>query len=71
MTKKKNKISRRTFVGTSTLAAGSFMIVPRHVLGRGYTAPSDKLNLASIGAGGKGHGDIRNAYHDGGALRCR
>lgn len=41
------------------------MIVPRHVLGKGFIPPSDKLNLASIGAGGKGWGDIRNAYNQG------
>ena len=34
------------------------MILPRHVLGRGFIAPSDKLNIAAIGAGGKGASDI-------------
>ena len=39
-----------------------FFLVPRHVLGGiGYVAPSDRLNLAAIGAGGKGARDIRNA----------
>jgi predicted dehydrogenase len=38
--------------------AGSFFIVPRHVLGRGFVAPSDKLNIAGIGAGGKGESDL-------------
>ena len=58
--KKKNKInqSRRDFLKTSSLAATGFLIVPRHVLGRGYTAPSDKLNIAAIGVGGKGEDDI-------------
>ena len=42
--------------------ASSIFIVPRHVLGGiGYTAPSDRLNLAAIGAGGKGKSDILNA----------
>jgi predicted dehydrogenase len=50
-------VSRREFVGTSTAAAGAFTIVPRHVLGRGYTAPSDKLNIACIGVGGMGKND--------------
>ncbi len=45
---------------------GAALIVPRHVLGgTGYTAPSDRLNLAAIGAGGKGASDIRNASVDG------
>lgn len=57
--------SRRSFI--KKVAVGtSFFIVPRHVLGGvGYTAPSDQLNLAAIGAGGKGTSDIRNASVDG------
>jgi predicted dehydrogenase len=57
----KRLTSRRDFVKTAALGS-SFFIVPRHVLGGpGYIAPSDRLNLASIGAGGKGTSDIRNA----------
>jgi len=38
------------------LAAGalSALIVPRHVLGAGYEAPSDKLRIAAVGIGGMG-----------------
>lgn len=50
---------------TTAAAGAGFMIVPRHVLGKGYTPPSDKLNLAAIGAGGKGRSDIRNASNNG------
>ena len=40
-------------------ATAAFTVVPRHVLGgRGQTAPSDKLNIAAIGAGGRAGGDI-------------
>ncbi len=46
--------SRRSFIQQSALAAAGFMIVPRHVLGRGYRSPSDKLNIAFVGAGGRG-----------------
>jgi predicted dehydrogenase len=46
-------ISRRTFVGESATMAAA-MIVPRHVLGRGFRAPSDTLNVAIVGAGGMG-----------------
>ena len=46
--------SRRTFLRNGLLAAAGFYIVPRNVLGRGFTAPSDKLQIAGIGAGGKG-----------------
>jgi predicted dehydrogenase len=50
--------SRRDFLKTSSLAAAGFFIVPRHVLGRGFVAPSDKLIIAAIGAGGKGESDL-------------
>ncbi|QMW03936.1 Gfo/Idh/MocA family protein [Spirosoma foliorum] len=53
-----NAESRRDFLKTSSLAATSFFIVPRHVLGKGFIAPSDKLNIAGIGAGGKGKSDL-------------
>ena len=61
--KKSNKSvdSRRSFIKKGALASSIFF-VPRHVLGGvGYTAPSDRLNIAAIGAGGKGASDIRNA----------
>ena len=45
--------SRRSFVKNSAIAAASFMIVPRHVLGgKDFKAPSDRLIIASVGAGG-------------------
>src|SRR5476651_1865247 len=53
--------SRREFLKTTTVAAASFMIVPRFVLGgKGFIAPSDMLNVAGVGAGGKGQSDIAN-----------
>src|SRR5688500_11061864 len=53
--------SRRRFLHSTALAAG-VMIVPRHVLGGvvGQTAPSEKLNIAGIGVGGMGFGDLKN-----------
>tara|TARA_R110000751_G_scaffold51199_8_gene112548 strand:- start:328 stop:1797 length:1470 start_codon:yes stop_codon:yes gene_type:complete len=65
--KKKNpaKINRRSFVKKSALASSIF-IVPRHVLGGpGFISPSDRLNIAAIGAGGKGISDIKNASVNG------
>ncbi|HWB94963.1 MAG TPA: Gfo/Idh/MocA family oxidoreductase, partial [Puia sp.] len=59
-TKKTTNTSRREFLRDSTMAATGFFIVPRHVLGRGFLAPSDRLQIAAIGAGGKGGDDIRN-----------
>ncbi|CAN5399341.1 Gfo/Idh/MocA family oxidoreductase [soil metagenome] len=65
--KKVNDASRRNFIKTGAMAAAGFMIVPRHVLGRGFVAPSDKLNIASVGAGGKGQSDIANFFKSGNA----
>jgi predicted dehydrogenase len=57
----KNQLDRRSFI-KNTAVLSSFFIVPRHVLGgKGFTAPSDRLNLAAIGAGGKGRSDIKYA----------
>jgi len=59
--KKKEKITRREFIGRGAAATAGIMIVPRFVLGgNGYTPPSDKLNIACVGAGGQGAHDIRN-----------
>ncbi|MFC5409608.1 Gfo/Idh/MocA family protein [Larkinella bovis] len=63
---KPSQTSRRKFIQAGALAAGSFFIVPRHVLGgKGFIAPSDKLNLAAVGFGGKGSSDINNSFNNG------
>jgi hypothetical protein len=49
---------RRKFIQTGAMGLAAFTIVPRHVLGKGHVAPSDKLRIAGIGAGGKGESDI-------------
>ena len=60
----KPAVTRREFVGTagSALAAlASVTIVPRHVVaGSGQRPPSEKLNIACIGVGGMGHGDVND-----------
>lgn len=56
------KLDRRSFLGTGAglAAASAFTIVPRHVLGgAGFTAPSDKLNIAGIGVGGMGAHNLK------------
>jgi predicted dehydrogenase len=53
-------VTRREFV-TTAAATGAAMIVPRHVLGRGLTAPSDRLNIAGVGVGGMGKINLLNA----------
>jgi predicted dehydrogenase len=54
-------LNRRQFLKASTLAtaATAFHIVPRHVLGAGVKPPSEKLNIAGIGVGGQGAGDLK------------
>ena len=55
-----DQISRRDFVGDVAATGMAFTIVPRHVLGGpGYRAPSDSLNIACIGVGGRGQADVR------------
>ncbi|MBN1986147.1 MAG: Gfo/Idh/MocA family oxidoreductase [Prolixibacteraceae bacterium] len=58
---KKLNVSRRNFIGTTAAAVAGFSIVPRHaVAGLGHIPPSDKLNIAGIGIGGKGKVNLRN-----------
>lgn len=59
------KKNRREFLKVGALAAAGFFIVPRHVLGKGYVAPSDRLVVAGIGAGGMGAGDLNGVYKSG------
>jgi predicted dehydrogenase len=54
------KMSRRGFVSKIAATSAGFAIVPRHVLGRGFTAPSDTLNVASVGVGGQGRSNLVN-----------
>jgi hypothetical protein len=55
---RKPKISRRGFMGAAATAA-AFTIVPRHVLGGArHVPPSEKLNIAGVGIGGRGEGDL-------------
>lgn len=54
----RDRITRRTFVTGTAGAALGLTIVPRQVLGgSGQQAPSDRLNIAVIGAGGQGASD--------------
>lgn len=55
------KMTRRGFIGTSSAAAAGMMIVPSNVIaGLGHKAPSDKLNIAGVGIGGMGFGNLKN-----------
>lgn len=56
------RLTRRDCLA-SAAAAAAFAIVPRHVLGgAGHVAPSDKMNIGSVGVGGmQGGGDVGRA----------
>jgi predicted dehydrogenase len=57
----KKTFDRRSFLTKSAVAGAGLVIIPRHVLGgKGYVAPSDKLNIAAVGSGGMGAGNINN-----------
>lgn len=62
---KKSSSSRRSFIKNTALTTFGISIIPRHVMGKGFIAPSDKLNIAVIGAGGKGYSDMMNAWNNG------
>ena len=51
------KVSRRAVLGGAAAGVG-MMIVPRRVLGLGEAPPSEKLNIASVGAGGRAADDL-------------
>ncbi len=53
-----DRSTRRRFM-QQTVAVAAFTMVPRHVLGGpGHTPPSEKLNIAGVGIGGRGQGDL-------------
>ncbi|QEC51385.1 putative dehydrogenase [Anseongella ginsenosidimutans] len=49
-------MKRRKFLQSSFASATLFTIVPRQVLGKGFTAPSDQVTLGVIGTGKQSHG---------------
>jgi predicted dehydrogenase len=63
------QITRREFVADAAKAAAALAvaptIVPRHVLGRGFLAPSDTLAIGCVGIGGMGMNNM-NALAKGG-----
>src|SRR5919109_928504 len=63
--KKKNRkvdVSRRDFLGAAA-AAAAFTIVPRYVLGgANFVPPSEKVNIAIVGAGGQGRTNARALF---------
>jgi hypothetical protein len=64
------KVSRRRFVQTVAGTGAALTIVPRHVLGRGMQAPSDTVNIATIGIGGMGASNTRNVMSQNVVAAC-
>jgi len=64
----RKEMKRREFVKDAAIAGAAltiapqtvFSIVPRNVLGRGMTPPSDLLNIAGVGIGGMGRANLIN-----------
>lgn len=55
--------TRRGFLGATAGAAAAFTIVPAHVLGGPkHVAPSDRVNVALVGAGGQGRSNLRELF---------
>lgn len=54
------RLTRRRFLSTAAASGAAAALVPRHVLGRGFTPPSDLLNIAGVGVGGMGRQNLIN-----------
>jgi predicted dehydrogenase len=62
--KKQIRTSRRQFLGSAASAA-AFTVLPRHLFGGpGFVAPSEKVNIAIVGAGGQGRTNMRNLFQE-------
>jgi hypothetical protein len=60
MKENSKNVSRRSFIGTTGVAAAGFTILPGSVISRfGRQAPSDKLNIAVVGIGGMGNTNLK------------
>jgi predicted dehydrogenase len=63
-------MKRRSFITAVGATVGTIFptpyVVSRHIIGgRNYTAPSDKLNVAAIGAGGKAWENLNRTFQKG------
>jgi len=54
------RLNRRRFLAATTLATSSLILPRRLLAGSGEAPPSEKLNIAGIGFGGMGGGNLQN-----------
>ncbi|NQU22814.1 MAG: Gfo/Idh/MocA family oxidoreductase [Candidatus Nealsonbacteria bacterium] len=58
-TRRSRTLTRRKFLAAGTTSAAALTIVPSYVVrARGQAPPSEKLNIAGIGIGGMGRGNV-------------
>lgn len=66
-----NKTSRRQFLRGTVGTAAAFSIAPHYVLGgRAGAAPSDRLNIAHIGVGGRGGANVNGTRSENFVALC-
>lgn len=59
------RLSRRQFFRRTTGAVAAMTVVPRHVLGGArFVPPSEKVNIALVGAGGQGRTNVRALFRE-------
>lgn len=63
MNQTSREINRRRFLSTTATVAAAVRLVPRHVLGGArFVPPSEKVNVAIVGAGGQGRTNTRELF---------
>ena len=64
----KSLSSRRQFLVRSTVAAGAFSLVPRHILGGPkHVPPSERIHIGVVGVGGQGRTNVEALLQHGDA----
>ncbi|MFH1264883.1 MAG: Gfo/Idh/MocA family oxidoreductase [Planctomycetota bacterium] len=68
---KKSSLTRREFAGSVAALGAGLLIVPRHaVAASGQTPPSEKINIAGVGVGGMGRGDLNDVKNENVVALC-
>ena len=69
-TRGRSEITRRELMGVAASAATVTLVAPHVLGGPGKTAPSEKLNIACIGVGGRGYPMAMNVSTENIAVLC-